>query len=169
MKTRDTMLSAIRRSSSFVIAGLIGGAFYFLLIDITGLPELYTLAGVTVACGVTGALAREQGLEVQILPWWLLGSWRLLYQIPQDIAIVCWEALVQLLAPRQVRGEFRAHRFDTTEASAQARGRRALVESVGSVAPNTIVIGIDDERGLLLVHQLRRQGSAKDLDVTGLG
>jgi hypothetical protein len=48
-------------------------------------------------------------------------------------------------------------------------GRRALAETVGSVAPNTIVIGIDDERGLLLVHQLRRHGGPEDLDVTRLG
>jgi hypothetical protein len=91
------------------------------------------------------------------------------YRIPQDIGIVCWEALAQLLAPRPARGEFRAHRFGVTEETAQAMGRRALVEALGSVAPNTIVLGIDKERGLLLVHQLRRQGSPQDLDVTRLG
>lgn len=164
------MLSVIRRSSRFLIGALIGGGFYFLLIDITGLPELWTLAGVAVACGVTGALAREEGfVEAQILPWWLLGSWRLIYQIPQDIGIVCWEALAQMVAPRPVRGSFRAHRFDVTEETPQAVGRRALVEALGSVAPNSIVIGVDAERGLLLVHQLRRQGAPQDLDITGLG
>src|SRR5579875_179252 len=95
---------------SFLIPALIGGGFYFLAIDITGGPELWTLAGVAVACGVAGVLAREQGfVEARILPWWLLRSWRLLYQIPRDIGIVCWEAVAQLLAPRGVRGVFRAH------------------------------------------------------------
>lgn len=163
-------MRVFRSAWSFLIAALIGGGFYFLLIDITGLPELWTLAGVSVACGVAGVLARGEDFpEPQILPWWLLRGWPLLYQIPRDIGIVCWEAVLQLLAPRPVRGEFRAHRFDATEDTAQAMGRRALVETLGSVAPNSIVIGVDKERGLLLVHQLRRVGPPQDLDVTGLG
>jgi len=163
-------MRVFRSTWSFLIAALIGGAFYFLLIDITGVPELWTLAGVAVGCGVTGALSREQGfVEAQILPWWVLRSWRLLYQIPRDIGILCSEALSQLVAPRTVRGEFRATRFDAVEQTPQAMGRRALAEVMGAVSPNSIVVGIDDERGLLLVHQLRRHGPAKDLDVTGLG
>ena len=155
---------------SFLISALIGGGFYFLLIDITGVPELWTLAGVAVGCGVTGALAREEGfLEVRIVPWWLLRGWRLLYQIPRDIGILCWEALVQLLAPRAVRGEFRAHRFSAVEPTPRAMGRRVVAEALNSVSPNSIVIGVDDERGLLLMHQLRRLGPPQDLDTTGLG
>ncbi|MFZ0387920.1 MAG: hypothetical protein WAL22_19820 [Solirubrobacteraceae bacterium] len=163
-------MAAIRRSRVFVTGALIGGGFYFLAIDNTSLPELYVLAGVSVACGATVLLAREQGfVEALVLPWWLLRGWRLLYKIPQDVGTVCWEALVQLVAPQPVRGEFRARRFDVGEPSPTELGRRALVEALGSLAPNTIVIGIDDQRGLLLVHQLRRQGSAQDLDVTRTG
>lgn len=163
-------MRAFRSTWNFLIAALIGGGFYLLLIDITGLPELWTLAAVSVVCGAAGLLAREEGfLEPRVRPWWLLRGWRLLYRVPQEIGIVCWEALAQLLAPRRVRGVFRAHRFAVTEETAQAMGRRALVEALGSVAPNTIVIGIDKERGLLLVHQLRRHGSPQDLDVTRLG
>lgn len=155
---------------SFLIAALIGGGFYFLAIDITGVPELWTLAGVAVACGVTGTLAREQGfVEAQVLPWWLFRSGRLLYQIPRDIGILCWEALAQLVAPQNVRGEFRAARFNAVEQTPQAMGRRALAEVMGAVSPNSIAVGIDDERGLLLVHQLRRVGPPQKLDVTGLG
>jgi hypothetical protein len=40
---------------------------------------------------------------------------------------------------------------------------------LGSLAPNTIVIGIDDERDLMLVHQLRRDGGRDELDVLELG
>ena len=48
-------------------------------------------------------------------------------------------------------------------------GRRALAEGLGSLAPNTIVIGVDDERDLLLVHQLHRSGGREELDVLELG
>jgi hypothetical protein len=44
-----------------------------------------------------------------------------------------------------------------------------LTEIVGSLAPNTIVIGVDADSGLLLVHQLRRNGDRDDIDVLELG
>ena len=154
----------------FLSGGLIGGSFYFLLIDTTSLPELYVLAGVFVACGIAFALAREQDfVEARVLPWWLLSSWRLVWRIPADVGIVCWEALVQLVRPRPTRGVFRATGFAATAQTPPEAGRRALAETVGSLAPNTIVVGVDAESKLLLVHQLRRQGPSENLDVTGLG
>jgi hypothetical protein len=153
-----------------LIGVVVGGGFYLQLIDTTSLPELYLLAGVALGCGVGFQLAREQDFdEARIMPWWLARSWRLVWRIPGDITIVCWEALVQLVRPRPSRGVLRAAPFRAIRPVPAEMGRRALAETVGSVAPNTIVIGIDDERGLLLVHQLRRHGGPEDLDVTRLG
>jgi hypothetical protein len=156
--------------SAWILAlGLsIGGGFYLLLIDITDLPELYVLAGVAIACGIAFELAREQGfVEARILPWWLPRSWRLVWRIPADIGIVCSEALAQLIRPQPVRGVFRATPFGATRQTPDHAGRRALTETIGSFAPNTIVVGVDTEHGLLLAHQLRRQGPPHELDVTG--
>ncbi len=154
-----------------VLAGLvIGGGFYLQLIDITDLPEIYVLVGVALACAAGFELSREQGfIEARVNPWWILRGWRLIWKIPADIVIVCWEALAQLVRPRPVRGAFRAAPFRATQETSPDTGRRALAETVGSFAPNTIVVGVDAERGLLLTHQLRRQGAAEDLDVTRLG
>lgn len=164
------MSRKLRALPILVIGLVIGGGFYFQLIDTTSLPELYVLAGVAVGCGVAVALAREQGfVEARILPWWLLSSWRLIWKIPSDIAIVCFEALAQLVRPRPSRGVFRATAFRATAQTPADTGRRALAETVGSFAPNTIIVGVDAERGLILTHQLRRQGAPEDLDVTGLG
>ncbi|HET9719174.1 MAG TPA: hypothetical protein VFP55_03765 [Solirubrobacteraceae bacterium] len=160
----------LRGWPSFLTSALVGGAFYLVLIDIIGIPELWTLAASAVTCGVTGLLAREEEWdEATFLPGWLLGSWRLLYQIPQDIALLCGQAIAQLRAPRPVRGVFRATAFALDERPSRRTGQAALVETAGSVSPNSIVIGIDEERGLLLVHQLHRHGGAEDLDVLGLG
>jgi hypothetical protein len=154
----------------WLVAGLLCGGFYFLLIDTTSLPELYVLAGVAVAGAVAFELAREQRfVEARIVPWWAVRAWRLAWRIPSDIAILCREALAQLVRPRRNRGVFRAARWGATQQTPAATGRRALGETLGSVAPNTIVVGIDADRGLLLVHQLRRQGEPRDLDVTRLG
>lgn len=153
-----------------LVGVVIGGAFYMLLIDTTSLPELYVLAGVAVTCGVAYRVGRQQEfVEPHIAPSWLLASGRLLVRIPADIVLVCREAVAQLLAPRAVRGTFRAARFDAVAATPSDTGRRALVETLGSVAPNTIIVGVDADRGLLLVHQLRRHGDPQDLDSLRLG
>jgi hypothetical protein len=159
-----------RRTWVLALGILIGGGFYLLLIDTTSLPELYVLGGVALTCGVGLSLAREEGfVEARFLPWWLARSWRLVYRIPADVVIVCVEALRQAVHPRAARGVFRASAFGAVAEEPEPTGRRAVAETVGSVAPNTIVIGIDPDRGLLLVHQLRRQGGPESLDVTRLG
>jgi hypothetical protein len=160
----------MRTIARLILGALVGGGFYLLLIDTTSLPELYVLAGVALVCGIGFQLAREQGfIEAQVVPWWVLRSWRLIWRIPSDIAIVCWEALAQLVRPRPARGVFRATAFTATARSSPDTGRRALAETLGSFAPNTIIVGVDAERRLLLTHQLRRQGMPEDLDVTKLG
>ena len=84
--------------------------------------------------------------------------------------LVCGEAISQLFdAAPDRRGRFlrrRSRRATTTRAAA---GRRALAESLGSLAPNTIVIGVDPERKLLLVHQLHARADRDELDVLRLG
>lgn len=150
---------------------LIGGGFYLLLIDTASLPELYALAGVAVACAVAFLVSREQHFtEARVHPKYLLSIWRLAIKIPLDIALVCWEALAQLVRPRPgPRGQFRAVRFEAIDDDPGHAGRRATAEVLGSVTPNTIVVGVDRERGLLLAHQLHRQGPPEDLDVLRLG
>lgn len=149
---------------------LIGGGFYFLLIDTASLPELYVMAGVAVACALAFELAREQGFaEGRIVPWWLASGWRVVVKIPLDIVLLCYEALMQLVAPREARGSFRAVRFEATEDTPRDAGRRSLSEWLGSVSPNTVVVGVDAERQLVLVHQLHVQGGADQVDPLGLG
>lgn len=164
------MAGRLRAVYIALLGGLIGGGFYLLLIDITDLPELYVLAGVGVACAVAFLLSREQGFtEARVGPRWLAGAWRLVWKIPSDIGIVCWEAVAQLVHPRASRGQFRVAPYAATKQSPEDTGRRAVTEVVGSIAPNTIIVGVDADRGLLLVHQLRRQGKAESLDMMRLG
>jgi hypothetical protein len=153
-----------------LVGALIGGAFYLLLIDTTSLPELYVLAGVAALGGIAFLIGREQEfVEARVAPRWLLAAGRLIPRIIVDVGLVCREAVAQLLSPRRTRGVFRAAAFGAVAPTPDATGRRALVESLGSVAPNTIIVGVDAERGLLLVHQLRRDGDAADLDPLRLG
>jgi Na+/H+ ion antiporter subunit len=162
--------AVIKRARVLGIGALIGGAFYLLLVDTRSSPELYVLAAVGIASGVAFSLGRTQGFtEAAIRPRWLLSAWRPVLKVFSDIAILCQEALHQLVRPRPVRGCFRAVRFRASDDTPHDAGRRALTEWLGSLAPNTIVVGVDPDRGLLLVHQLRREGDPDQVDPLGLG
>ncbi len=159
-----------RRAAVWLAGWLLAGALYLLLIDITDLPELLVGAGVAVLAATAFSLAREQYLAAETLRLsWLARAYRPLAQTPTDIVAVTWAALVQLRHPRDAHGVFRAVTFACGDGQAREIGRRALAESLGSFAPNTIIIGVDPERELLLGHQLRRRGGAEAIDILGLG
>ena len=155
-----------------VRAGLVlafSAAFYLLLIDTASLPELCVLIVVALLSVVAFEISREQGFaEAKVRARWLAHAWRPFARAPRDLAFLCVEAISQLLSPRSARGRFRVVAFKAGE-SEEDRGRRALAESLGSFAPNTIVLGIDPDRGLLLVHQLRARGGRDELDVLKIG
>jgi multisubunit Na+/H+ antiporter MnhE subunit len=155
-----------------LIAGggtVFAGAFYLVLIDTRDLPELYALVVVALISGIVFAVARDhESTEASVSAGWLLRAWRPVVRVPLDVALVSRQLVAQLISPRASRGELRAVPFRAGE-DAHGLGRTALTESLGSFTPNTIVIGVDAERDLLLVHQLRRHGERDELDVLGLG
>ena len=161
----------LRRAAAWFAAGALAGGVYLLLIDTTSLPELIVL-GVAAALAASGfELAREQhtagGVTARLS--WLAKFHRPLLKVPSDVAVVSMLALRQLVRPKRVNGTFRAVPFRCRAEQPTERGRRALAESMGSFAPNTIIIGVDVEADRLLGHQLRRSGGAEAIDVLGLG
>lgn len=149
---------------------VLGAVFYMVLIDTVDLPELYAATGAVLLAGAAYLAARHEGIaEARISPRWLGRGGRVIASIPRQIVWVCWQALAQLVAPREARGTLRAVSFRAGGVGSSDVGRRALAEGLGSLAPNTIVIGIDEEHDLLLVHQLHRNGGREQLDVLDLG
>jgi hypothetical protein len=157
------------RRVAVTLAGFaFAGAFYLLLIDTTSLPELYVMVAVALIAAFAFGASREQGFaEARISPSWLTNTWRAVARIPAESLLLCREAVAQLGHRKRARGEFRAIAFRGGEEEAD-RGRFAITEVVGSLAPNTIVIGIDPDSELLLVHQLERKGGPDEMDVLGL-
>jgi hypothetical protein len=158
------------RRLALTLAGFaLAGAFYLLLIDTTSSPEIYVLIAVALLAAAAFEASREQGFpEARFRPRSLARAWRAVVRIPLDAGLLCKEAFAQLRQRRRSRGQFRAIPFRAGNGE-RDRGRYALTEIVGSLAPNTIVIGVDADSDLLLVHQLRRNGDRADIDVLGLG
>jgi hypothetical protein len=161
----------MRRGAAWSVGFVFAGALYLLLIDITDLPELIVGAGAAVIAATGFELAREQrtvgGLRAHLR--WVKRVHRPLVNVPSDIAAVSVLAVRQLFRPRGVNGVFRTVPFRCRDEDGLETGRRALAESLGSFAPNTIIIGVDAERELLLGHQLRRRGGDEAIDVLRLG
>lgn len=152
------------------VGWILSGALYLLLIDTTDLPELIVGAGAASLAATAFLLAREQYLAAEtVRAEWLNSLYRPFIKVPTDVAMVSWVALAQLVDRRRTRGAFRAVPFRCGDDEALEIGRRGLAESLGSFAPNTIIIGVDHERELLLGHQLRRTGGTEAIDVLGLG
>jgi hypothetical protein len=160
----------VRRGGAWAAGWLFSAALYLLLIDITDLPELIVGAGAALLAATGCGLARERDVTgVTTRLHWLTRLHRPLLLAPRDIAAVSLLALRQLVRPRAVVGEFRAVPFHCGDEDALETGRRALAESFGSFAPNTIIIGVDAERQLLLGHQLRVSGGDDAIDLLRLG
>jgi hypothetical protein len=160
----------MKRIASGLLGLLVGGGFYLLLIDTVSSPELYAFIGAALLSGAAYEVSREQGTgEAVISPVWLASAWRVLSRVPVHIALVCFDAVSQLFTRTPQRGSFRAVSFAACGDDGADAGRRALAEALGSLAPNTIVVGIDTERKLVLVHQLHRHGGRDELDPLRLG
>jgi hypothetical protein len=108
-------------------------------------------------------------LEAGFRGGWLRKAWRPIAKVPTDIAAVSWTALAQLISRKPSQGEFRTVEFRGDESNRIETGRQALAESMGSFAPNTIIVGVDEESQSILGHQLRRTGGPEAIDVLELG
>ncbi len=167
-RSRPTRLA--RRAFAWSLGWAFAAALYLLLIDITDLPELI-VGAVAAALAATGLeLAREQGVAGEsVRASWLLRLHRPLLKVPADIALVSLAALRALGRREAHVGRFRAVRFSGTRERRLASGQRALAEAFGSFAPNTIVVGVDPKREVILAHQLRPRGGREAVDLLGLG
>ena len=171
MSERSRLGTILRRVAAWSAGWLFAGALYLLLIDTTSLPELIVGAAAATIAATGFELAREQqtagGLTARVR--WLTTLHRPLLKVPSDIATLSLLALRQLVKPRPVNGAFRAVPFRCGPEHDIEIGRRALAEAFGSFAPNTIIVGVDVERELILGHQLHPTGGAEAIDLLGLG
>lgn len=154
------------RLAGFAGTWIVLAATYLLLVDTVKLPELITGAVVATIAAIGSELVRlERRVHTRIPLRGLARAWKPVARAPADLALVLVAIGRQVLERDAARGRIRAMPFRHGGDAPDAAGRRALAESLGSFAPNTIVIGVDDERNLLIVHQLVSTGAtASTLD-----
>lgn len=144
-------------------------AFWLLLNDTPAEPQVIVGMFVAVIGASATELVRRQRIANLRPRLRDVGAlWRPLASVPGDIV-----RLVRALPAGRAEpvGRFRAipfepagHRYGAPGDQSDAAGnaRQALAELAGSFSPNTVVVGIDVDRRVLLVHQLLRDDAAAD-------
>jgi hypothetical protein len=129
--------------------------YYFLLVAKPSWAETSAaIVGAALAATAVLVTKRAGELRFQVRAPWLARLGRLPWRVLADSGLVLAALWRQLIVRRPVRGSFRTIPFDPGGQDPASAGRRALVIMGMSLAPNSYVVGMDRERGLLLVHQL---------------
>ena len=130
---------------------------YLLLVFKTE-PAEFVAGALAAALAATGAtLVRERG-DIRFSPG--VGWLRMLPALAAEV-VTGTVRLVPLVwrAARgeRIRGRMRAIRFTGAGATDQESAtRRALEKFLGSVAPNSFVVGFDERHDVVVVHQLEQ-------------
>jgi multisubunit Na+/H+ antiporter MnhE subunit len=149
---------------------LLTGLWIPLAFDVSA-PELVAGA-VAAAAGATLATAVRAQRLISFRPRlrWALRLWRLPLQVALDTGILVAVLWRRLVMRQPVSGSFRAIPFRAGGEEPEANARRAMAMTIGSIAPNTYVIDIDQDYELILVHQLvPKPGDSKSIDPLELG
>ena len=127
---------------------------------------------VAAAVGATGTTLVYAARLVAFDPRarWALRLWRPLAQFGPDLWTLVAVLLRAMRGGERAPGALRAVRFELAGGPGEVSARCALASVVGSFAPNTIVLGVDVEEELILVHQLVPQLEDRtSVDPLGLG
>lgn len=128
----------------------------WLLLISSFVPEEEILGLFASAIAATAAVAVAEQRVVAFRPRlrWLLEVRRLPWQSGREtgeILAALWRALFRR---SEVHGRFRIRRVTLPSDPAESQAMRALLIAGESFPPNTYVLGIDEESGLMLVHEL---------------
>jgi multisubunit Na+/H+ antiporter MnhE subunit len=154
------MLRAAFRFALFWIVtfGLLLG-LWFLYTDSLNVPELLVGAGAAVLASTGAAVVEGQRFaQFSPKPQWLLLFLTEPWYALTDSAAILW-ALMKRIAGRKSDAQFKVVRLDAGGDDNESAARRALAIALTTIPPNSIVIGIDRRRNLMLIHQVLPTGT----------
>ncbi|MDX6513172.1 MAG: hypothetical protein QOE36_2676 [Gaiellaceae bacterium] len=152
----------MRRALSFLAWWAV--LFLLWLLYVGTLDSQEVIAGAALsAVAATGAeVVRSLGLlQFRVRRRWLVRAWRpLVHVVPEFLLLLAalWRAVAR---GERAPGRFTVLEFPAGGARAEDAGRRAFVTTIGSLAPNSYVVDVDPETGLLLEHVLVPRRTSK--------
>jgi hypothetical protein len=141
-------------------------ALWLLLVFKTELLEFAAGALAAAVAATAVELVRSRGYAPFAGdPRWV----RAFLRLPREVAVDCFmlaRALwLQLTGKKAMQGSFRVIHFEGCAGEdPRSEARRAVAKWLGGVGPNTYVIGFDEKRDIVLLHQLVPTERPPDVD-----
>jgi multisubunit Na+/H+ antiporter MnhE subunit len=147
----------MRRVVSLVVWWALLVCLWALYVGTSARIEILWGLGAAVVGAVAAEVVRSQGLfRFRVDPRWILRAWKTLPQIVFDFGLIVWELVRALAHGRRVSGAYVAVPFPAgNPALGVDRWRRAFSATVGTMTPNGIVVDIDPDTDLALMHSIR--------------
>ncbi len=140
---------------AWLIWWVLGAALSIALFDNVPLPELVTGA-VAAALGATAAVLVRQQRRIVTRPRarWIGPGLRAAAALVTDLAPAGQALVSRGVRRRPVTGTLHVLPFAATGDDPEQAALRVLTAALGSLGPNTVVVGIDTDSGTLYAHQL---------------
>jgi len=97
----------------------------------------------------------------------LLAVWRVPWYVLSDTWVVLTVAAKDLIGSHRAESLFRVVQFERSGNDARVSARRALATLYSTVAPNSIVLGVNTREQKLLFHQIQRSSVPKVMQELG--
>jgi len=134
-------------------------ALWFAFVSKVELAEGLIGVFATAAAATGDLVIRRQGFaKFRPEARWFLAFWREPWWVLNGTVVIFWALVRRAIVGKQPDSTFRSLDFDAGRAGGQACARRALALILTTLPPNSVVIGIDEDKNSMLVHQLQQSG-----------
>jgi len=161
-RERERHLPVARRIGSWLVWWVLMMSFWVMIDDSISTDELLAGAGAAALAALVAELVMYQaGTRFRMRIEWLVPALTLPGQVARDTVIVyraLWRRLVHGEQPPSAFVEIPVRFGDDTP---EGMTRRTLLVGGTSVAPNTFVLGLDQDRDVMVVHRLVAQEEEK--------
>jgi multisubunit Na+/H+ antiporter MnhE subunit len=154
LRSADLEHEVPRRANLWIVWYVSLVVLWLAFVDTLALAEVVLgLVAAAVAASAAEVVRTQALIRFHMEPSWLRDLRMLPWQVLRDSWLL-GVALWRHLTGHPVRGVFRVVPFPSERDDARSGARRALATGVLSLAPNTYVVGIEGDEGVMLVHQL---------------
>jgi hypothetical protein len=144
------------RAASWLAWWVLLAGLYLLLADsVSGLEPLACVLAATLGATGTALVRRYRRVILRPRAAWLRAAVRPLLGLFADLVPLARTLVGEGILRRPSASRTVELPFALPGSERDAASRIAFTEALGSLAPNTIVVEIDRERGVLIAHQLR--------------
>lgn len=110
---------------------------------------------------------RTETLKIRLAPQDVAQGWSVPWQVFTDICQIIAVLAATVFRHKRTGSFYRVVRFRTSKSDPRLIGRRVLATFYTTMAPNSIVIGIDPDQNRMLFHHLKRTGIPKMTQALG--